>query len=101
MCLVYISEMKFMYVSIMLLAFLDTHALIHFDEENSSSIVPLSQVVREDTGNLYAGHLCAVLWSNKKKYTGKLICSGSIMLMLHNKRCLEISCLYWTCVIAW
>ena len=68
--------------AIILLAFLDTHALIHFDKENSSSIVPLNLVERED--NLHAGNLCTVLWSNKKKYTGKLICSGNIILHTHH-----------------
>ena len=64
---------------IILLAFLDTHALIHFDKENSSSIFPLSRVIREEE-DLQVGSLCTVLWSNKKRYSGKLICSGIILL---------------------
>ena len=61
-----------------IVAFLDTHALIHFDKDNSSSIVPLSRVQREEE-NLHAGNLCTVLWSNKK-YAGKLICSGKYII---------------------
>ena len=67
--------MQFLYK---IVAFLDTHALIHFDKDNSSSIVPLSRVQREEE-KLHAGSLCTVLWSNKK-FSGKLICSGKYII---------------------
>lgn len=54
----------------------DTHGLVHFECENSSSIVPLKRVERQD--GLCDGDLCSVIWSNNKKYPGILICSGSM-----------------------
>ena len=60
----------------------DTHALVHFECENSSSIVPLKRVERQD--GLCDGNLCSVIWSNNKKYPGILICSGSYASQLHS-----------------
>ena len=58
---------------IFLCLILDTHALVHFNEDNTSAIVPIKRLEKED--NLTTGHQCSVLWSNKK-YSGILMCSG-------------------------
>ena len=47
--------------------FVDTHALVQFDEENASSIVPLQQMEKNRE-----------LWSDRKKYGGTLICLGDV-----------------------
>ena len=65
---------------IFLCLILDTHALVHFNEDNTSAIVPIKRLVKED--NLTTGHQCSVLWSNRKKYAGTLVCSG--ILSVHD-----------------
>ena len=49
---------------------------MHFDGDNTSAIVPISRLEKED--NLTAGQHCNVLWSNKKRYPGILMCSGGL-----------------------
>lgn len=58
----------------MFVYYLDTHALVNFDTENCSSIVPLKRVERQD--GLCDGDPCKVTWSNSKKYNATIICSG-------------------------
>ena len=55
----------------------DSHALVHFHDESTSSIIPLHRIVKED--DLHAGDPCFVVWSNKKKYPGILIFSGTLL----------------------
>lgn len=57
----------------MIFHILDTHALINFEEDNSTSIVPLKRVIKTD--NLSVGESCHVVWSNQKKYVGTLMYS--------------------------
>ena len=58
---------------ILLCLILDTHALVHSNEDNTSAIVPIKRLEKED--NLTTGHQCSILWSIKK-YSGILMCSG-------------------------
>ena len=58
-----------------LLCFVDTHALVQFIEDNTSSIIPLKRV--ENNKELFEGDSCFVRWSNGKGYGGTLICSGT------------------------
>ena len=51
------------------------HALVQFDEDHSSSIIPLNRVQKVE--ELYEGGSCIVQWSDKKRYAGLLICSGN------------------------
>ena len=55
--------------------FVDTHALVQFMEDYTSSIVPLERL--EKNQELCVGESCFVRWSNGKKYGGTLICSGN------------------------
>lgn len=55
--------------------FKDTHALMRFLEEDSTSIVPVQRIQQKDA--LEYGGSCGVMWSNKKVYKAFLICSGS------------------------
>ena len=56
--------------------YLDTHALVNFEVDNSTSIVPLKRVIKTD--NLSSGELCNVVWSNQKKYVGTLMYLGML-----------------------
>ena len=58
--------------------YLDTHALVNFDTENSLSIVPLKWVERQD--GLRDGDPCKVTWSNGKKYNATFICSDIVFI---------------------
>ena len=51
---------------------LHTHMLVHFNEDNTSGIVPIKRLEKVD--NFTTGQQCSVLWSNKKKYPGILMC---------------------------
>ena len=53
----------------------DTHALVQFDEDHSSSIIPLNRVQKVE--ELCEGGSCKVQWSDKKRYGCILICSGN------------------------
>ena len=55
---------------ILLYLILDT---LHFNEDNTSAVVPIKRLEKED--NLTTGHQYSILWSNKKKYSGILMCS--------------------------
>lgn len=57
-----------------LVVIIDSHALVRFLEEDSTSIVPLWRI--EDKENLEYGGSCRVVWSNKKVYKAFLICTG-------------------------
>ena len=56
--------------------YLDTHALVNFKVDNSTSIIPLKRVIKTD--NLSIGEPCHVVWSNQKKYVGTLMYSGML-----------------------
>ena len=47
-----------------LLLLVDTHALVHFNDEYTSSIVPLKHLEKQE--DLFAGEGCCVIWSDKK-----------------------------------
>ena len=57
---------------------IDTHALVYFQEEQLSSIVPIKHVEKKE--DLCAGENCYVIWSDNKKYFGTLIFSGIDLL---------------------
>ena len=48
---------------------------MQFDEDHSSSIIPLNWVQKVE--ELCEGGSCIVQWSDKKRYAGILICSGN------------------------
>lgn len=55
---------------------LDTHALVHFKDDEKSSIVPLKGIDKMDS--MCISDTCYVVWSDKKRYKGKLIFSGIV-----------------------
>ena len=57
---------------------LDTHGLVHFEDEEKSSIVPLKRIDKMD--GMHIGDTCFVVWSDKKRYKGKLIFSGIVFI---------------------
>lgn len=77
--LLYQLEFSYQFHNSCVLLILDTHALIHFNGDNTSAIVPINRLKKED--NLTAGQQCSVIWSNKKKYPGVLMCSGTLHVL--------------------
>ena len=53
----------------------DTHALVYFLDERKTSIVPLKRVDKKD--GMRTGEACDVMWSDKKRYQGTLIFTGT------------------------
>lgn len=56
----------------------DTHLLVQFCSEDSTSIVPIKRVKMEE--NLSVGDECDIVWSNNKVYRATVMCSGTYML---------------------
>jgi len=54
--------------------------LVHFQEEQLSSIVPIKRVEKKE--DLCAGENCYVIWSDNKKYPGTLIFSGIDLVLV-------------------
>ena len=59
--------------------YVDTHALVHFVDEDKTSIVPLRRLDKKD--DLCTGDTCSVAWTDKKKYQGTLIFSGIFLIV--------------------
>ena len=51
-----------------------THALVEFEEEACTAVVPLNRVI--GLKNSVKGEVVSVLWNNKKEYLGRFIVSG-------------------------
>ena len=51
-----------------------THALVEFEEEACTAVVPLNHVI--GLKNSVKGEVISVLWNNKKEYLGRFIVSG-------------------------
>ena len=54
-----------------------THALVHFQDEDTSSIVPVKRIDKGE--GLSLGELCNVTWSDRKKYMGTLLFAGNFI----------------------
>jgi len=54
-----------------------THALVHFQDEDTSSIVPVKRIDKGE--GLSLGELCNVTWSDRKKYMGTLLFAGNFV----------------------
>ena len=58
----------------------DTYALINFEDEGSTTVVPLARVAPlSGSGELIVGKECDVLWTSKKHYCGILLLLGTII----------------------
>ena len=65
-------------IEVCLIHLTDTHALVYFDSEERSSIVPLKRLEKRD--DLFVGESCFVIWSDNKRYSGTLLCAGMQIL---------------------
>ena len=52
----------------------DTHVLVYFQKDDSTSIIPMKRMEQKD--GLNVGDKCNVTWSNNKKYEGTVMFSG-------------------------
>ena len=57
-----------------------THALVHFQDEDRSSIVPVKCIDKVE--ELSVGDSCFVTWSDRKKYFGTLLLAGSFVIIM-------------------
>ena len=55
----------------------DTHALVNFQDEDTSSIVPVNRTDKME--ELSLGDMCFVTWSDRKKYKGTLLFAGNFV----------------------
>ena len=61
-----------------------THLLVQFcEEEDSTSIIPVKHVKMKE--GLAVGDDCSVTWSNRKVYTGIVVCAKHLYT---NKNCI-------------
>jgi len=67
--------MMCVYVHLYIVLFVDSHVLVHFDDENACSIVPVARI-QKTSDDLSIGGKCLVMWHNKKIYDGTLMHSG-------------------------
>ena len=63
-----------------LCGFVGTHALVHFQDEDISSIVPVKRIDKVE--ELSDGDSCFVTWSDRKKYFGTLLLAGSFVIVM-------------------
>lgn len=47
---------------------------MHFQDEETSSIVPMKNIDKPE--DFSVGGSCYVIWSNRKKYLGRLVFAG-------------------------
>ena len=58
----------------------DTYALINFEDEGFTTVVPLARVaLLSGSCELIVGKECDVLWTSKKHYCGILLLLGTII----------------------
>ena len=53
-----------------------THALVHFEVDNSISAVPVSKFIEPRVEEIEEGCQCTVRWEGKRSYQGTVLLSG-------------------------
>lgn len=56
-----------------------THALVRFEDEECSAVIPLGRVM-DMTSSLKKGDNIQVLWDNRKQYAAKFLLSGIMQI---------------------
>ena len=72
--------LQLQYICRALCGFVGTHALVHFQDEDRSSIVPLKCIDKVE--ELSVGDSCFVTWSDSKKYFVTLLLAGSFVIVM-------------------
>ena len=62
---------------------LPTHALLHFEVDDSVCAVPVKRIVHPPLPELRKGCACRIRWNTKKEFDATVLCLGKDLFEAH------------------